>query len=250
MKLWLLISCFPPLSPSRISGRICKIYPRSTRPHDVFNHPAILLRDVPSEAQMTMTRRRILILGAVIILLLLFFRWRAVIALFLSPPEKSGKRQEHGNPFSEEGNALVAVVRGRNVDAMVREAVALIGGLDRIDVKGKKVLVKPNVVSDAPHPITTNPEVVRAVVRLLYEEGASKVYVGDMSAMLTLPTRKNMERNGIRRAAEEAGAEVVCFEDHGWVNVELPQARYIKSVLVTEWLFKVDRVVNLPVIKT
>ena len=183
-------------------------------------------------------------------MLLVFFKWRAVIKLFLARPENNINAAGHGNPFTEEGKALVAVVRGENVDAMVREAVALIGGMQKIGVKGKTVLVKPNVVSGAPHPITTSPEVVRAVVKLLYEEGSSKVYVGDMSAMLALPTRKNMERNGIRRAAEEAGAEVVCFEEHGWVNVELPQARYIKRVSVTEWLYKVDRIINLPVIKT
>ena len=200
--------------------------------------------------KLTISRRRAFVLVGTFLMLLIFFKWRPVIKLFLSKPEKKMGEADHANHFSEDGKALVAVVRGDNVDAMVREAVALIGGLETIGIKGKSVLVKPNVVSEAPHPITTNPEVVRAVVRLLYKEGARKVYVGDMSAMLALPTGKNMERNGIKRAAEEAGAEVVCFEDHGWVKVELPQARFIKKVNVTEWLYKVDRIVNVPVIKT
>ncbi len=200
---------------------------------------------------MKISRRKAFALLGTLLLLVVFFKWRAVVKLFFSPPEKTkAKAAEPANPFMEEGKALVAVVRGKNVDAMVREAVSLIGGLEKIGIKGKSVLVKPNVVSAAPHPVTTNPQVVRAVVKLLYEEGAGNVYVGDMSAMLALPTRKNMERNGIKQAAEEAGAEVIFFEDHGWVNVELPKGRYIKRVSVTEWLYKVDRIINLPVIKT
>jgi uncharacterized protein (DUF362 family) len=170
--------------------------------------------------------------------------------LFLARPKDRLPLPQHDNPFMEEEKALVAVARGTDVDEMVRRAVATLGGLEKLGIRGKTVLVKPNVVSDATHPITTNREVVRAVVRLLYEEGARKVYVGDMSAMLALPTLKNMERNGIRKAAEEAGAEVICFEDYGWVKVELPQARYIGHVNVTEWLYRVDRIINLPVVKT
>ena len=49
------------------------------------------------------------------------------------------------------------------------------------DVSGRKVLVKPNILSDAKpeNCITTHPEVVRAVIRILKENGASEIYVGD-----------------------------------------------------------------------
>lgn len=132
---------------------------------------------------------------------------------------------------------------------MVRKAVALAGGLEQ-GFEGKTVLVKPNVVAGEPAPTTTSPKVVKAVVEMLYGAGAKKVYVGDMSALLTLPTKKNMERTGILRAALGAGAEPVFFEDHGWVRVDLPQARFVKEAFVSEWIYRVDRVVNVPVIKT
>jgi uncharacterized protein (DUF362 family) len=87
------------------------------------------------------------------------------------------------------------------------------------------------------------------MVKILYEEGAKKVYVGDMSAALYLTTISNMDKTGIRKAAEEAGAEVIAFEDHGWVEVEIPNIS-VRKVIVTEWLSQVDFIVNLPVIKT
>lgn len=48
-------------------------------------------------------------------------------------------------------------------------------------VEGKKILVKPNILSDSKpeNCITTHPEVVRATIRILKENGASEIYVGD-----------------------------------------------------------------------
>ena len=111
---------------------------------------------------MEISRRRIFALLGTLLLLVMFFKWRPVIKLFLSPAKKESPVPGDPDPFTEDGKALVAVVRGTNPYEMVREAVALVGGLGKIGIKGKSVLVKPNVVSDAPHPITTNPEVVRA----------------------------------------------------------------------------------------
>jgi uncharacterized protein (DUF362 family) len=163
-----------------------------------------------------------------------------------------GKREPvlREDPYVADGKSLVSVVGGKDVKSMVEESVSLLGGFQKIGIRNRTVLVKPNVVSSRKNPTTTNPEVVRAVVGLLYKEGASQVYVGDMSALASLPTRKNMERTGIKKAAEEAGARVLFFEDHDWTTVKLPGTRYIGEVGVSEWIFKADRIVNLPVVKT
>ena len=175
--------------------------------------------------------------------------WDSIKALLKEPV---GRRDPavRDNRFISGGKSLVSVVGGKDVRRMVAEAVALLGGFETMDVKDKSVLVKPNVVSGRKNPTTTNPEVVGAAVGLLYEAGAKKVYVGDMSALFRLSTKKNMEKTGIKRAAEEAGAEVLYFEDWGWYNVPLTGGKYIKDVAVSEWIFKVDRIINLPVIKT
>jgi uncharacterized protein (DUF362 family) len=164
----------------------------------------------------------------------------------------SGRRDpiRRENRYISDGKSLVAVVGGRDVKAMVAESVSLIGGFEKIGVSGKKVLVKPNVVNASKSPTTTNPAVVRAVVELLFEAGAAEVRVGDMSALARLSTKRNMERTGIKRAAEEAGAKTVYFEDHEWYEVPLPGGKYVKEVGVSEWIFTSDLIVNLPVIKT
>jgi uncharacterized protein (DUF362 family) len=164
----------------------------------------------------------------------------------------SGKRDpiRKENRYAPDGKSLVSVAGGGDVKQTVSEAVRLLGGFEKIDVKGKTVLVKPNVVDGKKNPTTTNPEVVRAVVELLFEAGASVVWVGDMSALMRLSTKRNMEKTGIKHSAEEAGARPVYFEDHEWYDVPLQGGKYITSVGVSEWIYNADLIVNLPVIKT
>jgi uncharacterized protein (DUF362 family) len=198
---------------------------------------------------MALGRRAFLIFLALVGIAFGIFRsWRS-IKVFLSGAEREAKSKIGPDPFRRQGKSLVAAVGGRDVKEMVGKAVSLIGGFELLKIKGKSVLVKPNVVGERSNPTTTNPEVVRAVAELLYEAGAAKVYVGDMSALIRGGTAKNMEQTGIAAAARRAGAEALFFEDHGWVNVKV-EGRYVREVKVTEWFFKVDRVINLPVIKT
>ena len=175
---------------------------------------------------------------------------RSAMANIFFKPKKKMKPIIPPDPFIEGDKALVGVAGNSTIKEMIKEAVSLIGGFERLKLKGKTVLVKPNCVSGEKNPATTNPEVVKAVVEILYEQEAKKIYVGDMSALATLSTARNMKRNGIKKAAEEAGAEVIVFEDYDWVDVELPGALYIEKAYVTEWIYNVDIIINLPVIKT
>jgi uncharacterized protein (DUF362 family) len=59
-----------------------------------------------------------------------------------------------------------------------------------------------------------------------------------------------MRKTGIGKAAEEAGAQVLFLEDYNYQTVALAKARYIKEVAVSDWIFNVDRIINLPVVKT
>lgn len=81
------------------------------------------------------------------------------------------------------------------------------------DVKGKRILVKPNILSDSPveKGITTNPEVVAAVVRLCQENGAAEVLVGDSPGLHT--PHFAAHTCGIAAVCEECGARWVDFSD-------------------------------------
>lgn len=159
-------------------------------------------------------------------------------------------RETKKNAFVRNGKSLVGVVKGDNVGEMVRASVDLIGGIDRLGLEGKEVLVKPNVNSDDPYPATTNPEVIRSVIELLYEAGAEKVKVADMSNQYYLPTVKTMEKLGIKKAAEDAGAEVTSFDDDEWTIVKDPRMKYSESFMIPRTVYEAEKLVSVPVLKT
>ena len=200
-----------------------------------------------------MPRRSFLLVvlaGVAAVLMFFAFRFQACLWPFIFRPKKGPSLSPRPNPFREGEKRVASIVHGGDVEKVVRSAIDLIGGIGKLDVLGKSVLLKPNILSSAPPPVTTNPNVIKAVTKILYESGAKRVLVGDMSAFFKLPTRKNMETTFIKTASEEVEAELVPFDERGWVSVETPQGEFVKRVYVAEALFQVDRIINIPVIKT
>jgi uncharacterized protein (DUF362 family) len=143
--------------------------------------------------------------------------------------------------------AELAVVRGQNPDALVREAVDRLGGIGRFVAKGERVLLKPNVGWDRQpeQAANTNPEVVAAVARLCREAGAARVTVTDGS--LNDPARC-FARSGIQAAARAAGAEVILPGGNDFLATDL--GGEMLGVWPVAGLFhQADRVINLPVVK-
>ena len=95
-------------------------------------------------------------------------------ATFVSGPFFSGA-------VYAEGNADLGVAKGANIEAAVRAAVAAVGGIGAFVKKGNQVIIKPNIsFASAPErATTTNPEVLRVVMKLCFEAGAKKVLVVD-----------------------------------------------------------------------
>lgn len=154
------------------------------------------------------------------------------------------------NPFSRHRAALVAIVHGQDPSAMLRTGLELLGGLDRLGVSGKRVLIKPNVVNDRPPPSTTSPRVIAATVQLMREAGAADVLVADSSGMIRFPTTDNLATTGVRAAAQAAGARVLALEDEPWVCVEPAAATSLPRYYIARPVYEADLFINLPVVKT
>ena len=154
------------------------------------------------------------------------------------------------NPFTRDGRSLVAIVYGKDPRRMLSRAIDLLGGIDRWSLRGKRVLLKPNVLNDQPPPSTTNPLVVKAMAEMIKTCGAAEVIVADGSGIIRLPTSANLTSTGMRAAAESAGAGVLALEDEPWVRLEPPEARAIKHFYFSRPVFEADVVINMPVIKT
>ena len=141
----------------------------------------------------------------------------------------------------------MAVVRGQNVDSMVRQSVDKLGGMGRFIKKGDRVLLKPNVGWDRmpEQGANTGPELVKAVVQLCREAGAKSVWVSDVS--LNDPHR-SFNRSGIEKATQEAGGEVRICGDEDFLQADM-KGSLLKSWPVSRFLLEADKVINLPIVK-
>jgi uncharacterized protein (DUF362 family) len=159
-----------------------------------------------------------------------------------------GKVRE--NPFSHNGKALVSKVATNEQDLKgnILKTVDVIGGFSRVVEEDDEILLKPNFNTGDPSPGSSDPDFVKAVIELLYEHGASKVILGE-SSMFSLSTRKVLEDTGMLRKAEEAGAEIVPFDEGKWVKVSTG-GKYLKTVSLPERALEAKKLVYVCCMKT
>jgi uncharacterized protein (DUF362 family)/NAD-dependent dihydropyrimidine dehydrogenase PreA subunit len=146
-------------------------------------------------------------------------------------------------------SAKVSIVKCNNYEPAVvqqgiRSALDLLGGINGFIKPNSKVLVKPNLLmSKSPDcAITTHPEVVRAVIRMLKEINC-KVVVGDG------PSAWAQYIENVDEVYEVTGIKKVCQdEDVRLVNFDKRRMRD-KFPLTTE-LDECDHLISLPKFKT
>lgn len=158
---------------------------------------------------------------------------------------------DKANVFTKDGKALVSKVRASaNLKESAETAVDLIGGFGKAISHGDKVFVKPNFNSDDPFPASSDPEFVKAVVRLLYEAGASEVVIIESSGSAWFPTINVMTKTGMIKAAKDCGAELRILDNGEWVETSV-NGKYLKQISIAEEALDKDaKFVWLPCMKT
>jgi len=136
-----------------------------------------------------------------------------------------------------------------SVDAAVLEAVMAAGGLDEIK-SGQTVMIKPNMCGPAisdkyPGRITTNPEVVRAVIKLVKAKGA-KVYVGDRAMFSTDLAYKT---SGFEKVCKEEGATGLPWTKCEYVRFFPKKRHWSQGFRIPKILTEVDHFINVPLLK-
>lgn len=144
--------------------------------------------------------------------------------------------------------AELAIVRGGEPAAMVKQALEAMGGISRFISRGDKVVLKPNMSWDRSpqQAVNTNPEVVAEVVRLCLEAGAREVRIFDNT--LNEP-RRCYKRSGIQEAAEEAGARVEFIFERKFKKVAFDEGELIRSWEIYQDVLDCDKLINIPIAK-
>lgn len=139
------------------------------------------------------------------------------------------------------------------VCATVRRATDLIGGINRFVDPGMKILLKFNLLQgSAPEKcVTTHPEVVYAVAKILKEHGCEVVF-GDSPGSGILYTEKNLrkayEASGFDKVAEEL--DIPLNYDVGYREVSAPESSTIKRFPIINPALDCDALVVVSKAKT
>ncbi|MCK9420883.1 MAG: DUF362 domain-containing protein [Nitrospirae bacterium] len=127
----------------------------------------------------------------------------------------------------------------------IQQAVDLLGGMRSFVKPGERVLIKPNLLKARPPEaaVTTHPEVVRAVIRLVREAGGEPM-VGDSPGIGDL--RKVCEKAGILDVVQEEGAALVELDD----PVVVKNLGRFQRFEIARAAYEADAIINLPKLKT
>ena len=128
----------------------------------------------------------------------------------------------------------------------LKRAAEKAGGLD---VAGKTVLLKPNILADEDpkKAITTHPVFVEAAIRLIREMGSPRILVGDSPS--SHGPDFSAQVSGIAQVTQKNGAEWVYFSKKE-IDVPFPDGKVMKKFSLTRVLEDADIIINLPKLKT
>lgn len=139
----------------------------------------------------------------------------------------------------------------QRVDAAVRRAVELLGGMGAYVRPGQRVLLKPNLVRPVPpeRAVCTHPTVVAAVARLVVEAGGHPVIVESPGGPYSEGVLRSFYRKTEMVWAAEAGGAELNYDVEA-VQVSHPDAQLLHRLDLVKPLTEVDVVINLPKLKT
>lgn len=196
-----------------------------------------------------------------------FHHLSAALAASLALPRRKARaatpalaRPEYSDAPAR-GVVLAGVPRGSGPEATV--SATRRAALEATDFswlsRGDTVLIKVVCNSGNDYPATTDPVALHAMIELLREKGAGRVIVGDMSGVqfirfskddLSGSSRELMTGNGIAGAAQDAGAEVVAFEEAGWdgffEDTIVDGESWKGGVMMPNVLLEADHVILMP----
>jgi uncharacterized protein (DUF362 family) len=143
----------------------------------------------------------------------------------------------------------------KSLDAVARLATRVVEDCCDLPemVRGRHVLVKPNLVRPDPlNPcaVVTDARVILAMVGLLRDAGAARVTVGDNPGYGLSLAAAMAEMDDFKRRLAARGGELVFFDHGDPVIVENPDALLFNPIALPRALIEADRYINLPKMKT
>ncbi len=146
--------------------------------------------------------------------------------------------------------AYLAAAHGEDVEAVVKAALAALGGIERFVKQGHDVIIKPNICVDYHTPeyaATTNPTVVACLTTLCLGAGAKRVRVMDMPFGGAPDSAYAI--SGIEEAVKAAGGEMEIMSPVKFSKFDIPEGKSIKNWEIYRAILEADVLIDVPIAK-
>jgi uncharacterized protein (DUF362 family) len=143
----------------------------------------------------------------------------------------------------EEANPAIAAVQGKSVPQTLDAALNALGGLKAFVKRGDKVVLLPNPQGTRPG-VSTNPELVGALISRCLEAGAAEAVVASCHG------EGRWYSTGIIEAVEKAGGKMLYpRSDSDWTEVPVPRGQRLKKATIIRRALENDVLINVPIVK-
>lgn len=167
-----------------------------------------------------------------------------------NPPATAPRKREAPAPSSSQ--AYLSAAHGTDPAAIVKAALAALGGIERFVKSGQDVIIKPNICVDYHPPefaATTNPVVVATIVSLCLGAGAKRVRVID-SPFAGISPASAYAASGIQAAVKAAGGEMEIMSPIKFVRADIPMGKSISSWEIYRDALETDVLIDVPIAKS
>jgi len=153
--------------------------------------------------------------------------------------------------FASLKKTKLVVAEGMNYDSLVKELLEPFGGLSVFVKPGKSVVIKPNMGWDRnpDQAANTHPLIVKSIVNLALEAGASKVMVFDRPCN---EERRCHYNSGIRPELEKIKDKRLKFtyiDDRKFIPVTIKRGKSLREWAFYKDALEADCYINVPVAK-
>jgi uncharacterized protein (DUF362 family) len=125
--------------------------------------------------------------------------------------------------------------------------------LNSHEIKGKSVLIKPNLVEPLPYTSgqTTNPALVEAVVEWCRKCGAADIVIGEGPSYFQpdYALRDCFTKTGMSEVAERQAVKWILFDEGSFREFNYYSPATPSSFSISEYAFSRDLIINIPVPK-
>ena len=132
------------------------------------------------------------------------------------------------------------------IEETTKNAIRMIGGLNRLIERGDKVLIKPNFVAPIPHAVT-NLSIIKCVVQEVLECGGEPI-IGESSGF-EFDTEEVFEIIGIKEVARRFGVKLVNLDKEKFIKLKVKNFP-IYEMLVPKILMDIPKIINVPKLKS